>query len=98
MSIATVSLREISRNQKQLFEKVKKTKQPLVVTSKKEGNQVAIVSLEDLDQLERAKRKAKRERYLKSLLEIRSEWFEGLEEDIKKGKEEMEKQIRSRAL
>ncbi len=51
-----VTAREILRNHKEIFEKVKKTNQPAVVTSQKKP-QVAIVSLDDLEQLQQLKYK-----------------------------------------
>lgn len=44
------------RNYKQVFEKIKKTKQPAVITSRKKP-QVAIVSLDDLEKLKTLKNK-----------------------------------------
>ena len=52
----TISARDILRNYKEVFDKVKKTKQPAVVVSKKEP-QVAIVSLDDLEKLRQLKNK-----------------------------------------
>lgn len=49
-----VTARDILRNYKEVFDKVKKTKQPAVVMSQKEP-QVAIVSLEDLGKLRKLK-------------------------------------------
>ena len=46
----TVTARDILRNYKEVFGKVKKTKQPAVVVSQKEP-QVAIISLDDLENL-----------------------------------------------
>lgn len=46
----TVTARDILRNYKEVFNKIKKTKQPAVVVSKKKP-QVAIVSLDDLEKL-----------------------------------------------
>lgn len=45
-----IAPRDILRNYKAVFEKVKKTKRAVVVVSKKDP-QVAIVSLEDLEKL-----------------------------------------------
>ncbi len=56
MNITTITAREILRNYKQIFAKVKQTRQPAVVMSQKEP-QVAIVSLEDLKVLESYKNK-----------------------------------------
>lgn len=47
----TITTRDILRNYKAVFNKVKKTKQPTVVLSKKKA-QVAIISMEDLEQLQ----------------------------------------------
>lgn len=52
----TVTARDILRNYRQVFNKVKKTKQPAVVVSKKEP-QVAIISLDDLERLKALKNK-----------------------------------------
>lgn len=52
----TVTAREMLRNYKQVFEKVKKTRQPAVIVSQKEP-QVAIVSLDDLEKLKALKNK-----------------------------------------
>ncbi len=49
--VNTVTSREILRNYKEVFDRVKKTHQRTIVVSHKEP-QVAIVSLEDLEQLE----------------------------------------------
>lgn len=55
MNTFTVTVREAARNQKKIFEKVKKTKRPALVVSKSKGPQVAIVPLEDLEELEKIK-------------------------------------------
>lgn len=47
-----ITARDILRNYKQVFDKVKNTKQPAVVMSQKEP-QVAIVSLDDLEKLQK---------------------------------------------
>lgn len=52
----TVTARDILRGYKEVFDKVKKTKQPAVVISQKEP-QVAIVSLDDLERLSTLKNK-----------------------------------------
>ncbi len=52
----TVNARDILRNYKQVFDTVKKTKQPVVVISQKEP-QVAIVPIEDLEKLRQLKNK-----------------------------------------
>lgn len=52
----TVTARDILRNYKQVFAKVKKTKQPTIVLSQKEP-QVAIVPLEDLKKIETLKKR-----------------------------------------
>ena len=46
----TVTARELVRNYKRVFDKIKSTKQPAVVSAHKEP-QVAIISLEDLEKL-----------------------------------------------
>ena len=46
----TITTRDILRNYKQVFDKVKKTKHPVIVMSQKQA-QVAIVPLEDLERL-----------------------------------------------
>lgn len=51
-----VTPRDILRNYKEVFEKVKTSKQPAVVVSHKEP-QVAIVSLDDLEKLKQLKYK-----------------------------------------
>lgn len=51
-----ITPRDILRNYKKVFEKVKKTGQPVVVVSKKKP-QVAIVSLDDLEELKGLKNK-----------------------------------------
>lgn len=56
MITSIITPREIARNYKQIFEKVKKTKQPVVVVSQKQP-QVAIVSLDDLEKLQQLKYK-----------------------------------------
>ncbi len=55
-TINFVTPRDILRNYKKVFEKVKKTRQPVVVVSKKK-RQVAIVSLNDLEELKKIKNK-----------------------------------------
>jgi PHD/YefM family antitoxin component YafN of YafNO toxin-antitoxin module len=50
INIRTITARDILRNYKAVFEKIKKTKEPAVVVSQNEP-QVAIVSLDDLEQL-----------------------------------------------
>ena len=52
----TVTSRDILRNYKEVFKRVRETKQPAVVTSQKKP-QVAIVSLDDLSQLQELKYK-----------------------------------------
>lgn len=54
--LSTVTARDILRNYKEIFDKVKRTKQPAVVLFKKEP-QVAIVSLGDLEKLKVLKNK-----------------------------------------
>lgn len=56
LDTVTVTARDILRNYRQVFNKVKKTKQPAVVVSKKKP-QVAIVSLDDLERLKVLKNK-----------------------------------------
>lgn len=56
LNTVTVTARDILRNYKEVFNKVKKTKQPAVVVSKKEP-QVAIISLDDLEKLKILKNK-----------------------------------------
>ncbi len=56
LNTVTVTARDILRNYKEVFDKVKKTKQPAVVVSQKQP-QVAIVSLEDLEKLKVLKNK-----------------------------------------
>lgn len=56
LTTITVTARDILRNYKEVFDKVKKTKQPAVVMSQKEP-QVAIVSMEDLEDLRQLKNK-----------------------------------------
>ena len=50
LNAVTITARDMLRNYKEVFNKVKKTKQPAVVVSRKEP-QVAIVSLDDLEKL-----------------------------------------------
>lgn len=52
----TLTAREMLRNYKQVFEKIKNTKQPAVVVFQKKP-QVAIVSLDDLENLKQLKNK-----------------------------------------
>ncbi|MBI2330433.1 type II toxin-antitoxin system Phd/YefM family antitoxin [Candidatus Daviesbacteria bacterium] len=52
----TVTARDILRNYKEVFDKVKKTKEPAVVMSKKKA-QVAIIPMEDLEKLGQFKNK-----------------------------------------
>lgn len=54
LNITTVTPRDILRNYKEVFEKVKTSKQPAVVMSRKEP-QVVIVSLDDLEKLKQLK-------------------------------------------
>ncbi len=56
LSTVTVTARDILRNYREVFDKVKKTKQPAVVMSQKQP-QVAIVPLEDLEKLKQLKNK-----------------------------------------
>jgi PHD/YefM family antitoxin component YafN of YafNO toxin-antitoxin module len=50
INIRTITARDILRNYKAVFEKIKKTKEPAVVVAQNEPP-VAIVSLDDLEQL-----------------------------------------------
>jgi PHD/YefM family antitoxin component YafN of YafNO toxin-antitoxin module len=50
MNTITVTARDIARNYKEVFARVKQTRQPAIVMNQKEP-QVAIVSLEDLEKL-----------------------------------------------
>lgn len=52
----TITAREMLRNYKQVFDKVKRTRQPAVVMSKRKP-QVAIVPLDDLEKLKTLKNK-----------------------------------------
>lgn len=56
LSTNTITPRDILRNYKEVFDKVKKTNQPAVVISRKEP-QVAIISLDDLEKLRQFKNK-----------------------------------------
>lgn len=56
LNTVTVTARDILRNYREVFDKVKRTKQPAVVISQKKP-QVAIVSLDDLEQLKALKNK-----------------------------------------
>ena len=56
LDTVTVNARDILRNYKKVFDKVKRTKKPAVVVSQKEP-QVAIVSLDDLEKLKQLKNK-----------------------------------------
>lgn len=56
LNTITITARDILRNYKGVFDKVKKTKQPAVVVSQKKP-QVAIVSLDDLERLKVLKNK-----------------------------------------
>lgn len=66
MQTFNVSLREVAREQKKVFDKVRKTKQSAVVVSRDKGPQVAIVPLEDLRELE----KMKAQKSVQALLEL----------------------------
>lgn len=50
LNTVTITARDMLRNYREVFSRVKRTKQPAVVISQKEP-QVAIVSLEDLERL-----------------------------------------------
>lgn len=65
LNTITITARDILRNYKEVFDKVKKTKQPAIVVSQKEP-QVAIVSLDDLERLKELKNKQS----TKSLLDL----------------------------
>lgn len=56
LNTTTITARDILRNYREVFDKVKKTKQPAVVMSQKEP-QVAIVPMEDLEKLKQLKNK-----------------------------------------
>lgn len=58
-----VTAREMLRNYKQVFDKVKRTKQPAVVMSQRKP-QVAIVPLDDLENLKTLKNKQSTEALL----------------------------------
>src|SRR5947207_9871981 len=68
MNTSTISTRDIQRHYKEIFDHVKQTKRPAVVMSKKEP-QVAIVSLDDLDELQ----KLRRRNSARALLELAAE-------------------------
>ncbi len=52
----TITARDILRNYKEIFDKVKHTNQPTIIMSQKQP-QVAIVSMEDLEKLRQLKNK-----------------------------------------
>lgn len=52
MTTTTITARDILRDYKNVFNDVKRTNRPAIVTSHKEP-QVAIISLEDLEKLQR---------------------------------------------
>lgn len=54
LDTTTVTARDILRNYREVFEKIKRTKRPAVVIVQKEP-QVAIVSLDDLEKLKHFK-------------------------------------------
>lgn len=56
MITTTITARNILRDYKNVFNNIKKTNQPAIVTSHKEP-QVAIVSLEDLEKLQNLRNK-----------------------------------------
>jgi prevent-host-death family protein len=68
MHPSIISTRDIQRNYKEIFEQVKQTKKPVVVMNQKEP-QVAIVSLDDLDELQKLRRKNS----ARALLELAAE-------------------------
>lgn len=65
LNTVTVTARDVLRNYREVFDKVKKTKQPAIVVSRKEP-QVAIVSLDDLERL----RALKNRQSTKALLDM----------------------------
>lgn len=65
MNTFTVTLRETAREQKKIFDKVRKTKRPAIVVSKTEGPQVAIIPLADLKELEKIKEQKSAQALLK---------------------------------
>ncbi len=74
--VNTITSREILRNYKAVFDKVKNTKQRTIVVSHKEP-QVAIVSLDDLEQLQQLQYKNS----TKSLLDFTSKVHAILQEE-----------------
>lgn len=56
MTTTTVTVRDILRDYKSVFNEVKRTRRPAIITAHKEP-QVAIVSLDDLEELQRLKNK-----------------------------------------
>lgn len=54
LSPSYITARDIIRNYKAVFDKVKKTKEPAVIVSRKEP-QVVIVSIEDFNKMQRIK-------------------------------------------
>jgi PHD/YefM family antitoxin component YafN of YafNO toxin-antitoxin module len=68
MQPTNVTARDILRNYKAIITKVKTTKQPAIVVSKKEP-QVAIVSMGDLQRLTELDQLERNQRSTKSLLE-----------------------------
>jgi prevent-host-death family protein len=56
MTTTTITAREILRDYKGVFNNVRKTKHPAIVTTHKEP-QVAIISLDDLEKLQKLKNK-----------------------------------------
>ena len=67
LNTVTVTARDILRNYKEVFDKVKRTKEPAIVVSQKEP-QVAIISLDDLEKLKVLKNKQS----TKALLDLAS--------------------------
>jgi len=63
-----ITSREILRNQKQVFQLIQSTGQPAIVSVQKQP-QVAIISLEDFEQL----KKLKEHKYMQSLLQLAEE-------------------------
>lgn len=56
LDTVTITPRDILRNYRQIFDKVKTTRRPAVVVSQKKP-QVAIISLDDLENLKQLKNK-----------------------------------------
>lgn len=65
MNVATVSARELLRDQAGVIKRIQETRQPLVLVNREEP-QIALVSLSDLDELAMLKRREA----LKKLVEL----------------------------